>query len=647
MNVVTLDTDINPIQILLSSDDYNHKLGTSDFVFIIPDTVKSQPGHQMRVGLTTASIPVSFFNINATNNRIDMVYETVFHSVLLPFGNYNMGQFLTSANDSIKTAGFANLPTMTWNSATNKVSFLTTSSFILQKSSTCLQLLGFTVGIDHKVNVSVVMDASNNTLVSEFGGVSGHDEIDPGTYSKQEVATILTSKLNGNGYNAEFLCVIDELTDVFSIKFNQRVNNVFTYNYGSKTNISVYIPTGHLNPAGLGDFLENAFNAEEGAGSMDLVYDNGSKKFTFKTLEKLTILSTASANLFGLDHINNVNSYQGNHLFNYHYDGNDETLSLVNGVYTIPGLIEHITLLFNAKHGVGKLNVVYNGVTDFFVFVTTIPLTIYNTSTCLLLFGLPSGVTYNSFSYNTEYAIISVNRVINNAQIVDGFDNRFVLNTHFAITKSQYVIDHITTLKLMASSSMLYQLGFPAGVEQSSVAWGGYDYQLNALAPTAFRASQTLTSNSMCDIRGYDTLHFKTDLFTAGHTYNASAKKSSNNILAQIPVDAGAYQTIQYRPMNPHLVDIKKNIVNTFRIWIEDGNGNSVDFNGMKWTATLTVYFMKAKGLVATIGANGETTYSATGEATNLHSLRLYIDEITKDYRRMGQASKIDQSSLV
>ena len=647
MNVVTLDTDINPIQILLASDDYNHKLGTSDFVFILPDTVKATPNHQMRVGLTSASVPVSFFNINATNNRLDMVYETVFHTVLLPFGNYNMGQFLTSANDSIKTVGFANLPTMTWNSATNKVSFLTTSSFILQKSSTCLQLLGFTVGIDHKVNVSVVMDASNNTLVSEFGGVSGHDEIDPGTYSKQEVATILTSKLNGNGYNAEFLCVIDELTDVFSIKFNQRVNNVFTYNYGSKTNISVYIPTGHLNPAGLGDFLENAFNAEEGADQMDLVYENSS--FTFKTLEKLTILSTASANLFGLDHINNVSSYQGNHLFNYHYDGNDETLSLANGVYTITNLTAHITSVFNAKHGVGKLNVVYNGITNFFVFVTTIPLTIYNTSTCLLLFGLPSGVTYHSFTYNTEYAIISVNRVINNAQTVDGFNNRFVLNTHFPITKSQYVIDHITTLKLMASSSMLYQLGFPAGVEQSSVSWGGYDYQLNALAPTAFRASQTLTSNSMCDIRGYDTLHFKTDLFTAGHTYNASQKKTSNNILAQIPVDAGAYQTIQYRPSNPHLVDIKKNIINTFRIWIEDGNGTLVDFNGMKWTATLTIYFMKTRGLIQGNSQSkwGNTSYAGTGQGNNLNSLRYYIDEITKDYKRMGQALKIEQSSLV
>ena len=546
MNVVLLDTDINPIQILLASDDYNHKLGTSDFVFILPDTIKATPHHTMRVALTSASIPVSFFNINNNNNRLDITFGGLSYSAILPFGNYNMGQFLTATDTALKAVGLVSPIGMTWNSATNKVSFTVDRTLTLESTSTCLKLIGFTEGITHSVNLRVNVNAGNNTLITQFTG-SGQatDILTPGDYTQAELMTEITTKLNGNGYPRQIYSVYDTVNDKVSFRFGQSVDYIIGYDYESNTQQQVHLPTGYYSPTDLRNTFQSLFNGVN-PNSLTITFDGNTGKFTFYTTSMLSLRNDSFSAL----------SYFG----------------------------------FTAK-------------------------------------------THYSVADGAGFKLVSDYRV--NGETV-------------------YVQQDYYTLSVVPGSTIWTLLGFTqiATGSHDSVSLGYYSggsYEVKGDNESSFRREQVITSNSMCDIRGYDTLHFKTDLFTAGHTYNASAKKSSNNILAQIPVDAGAYQTIQYNPNNPHLVDIKKNIVNTFRVWIEDGNGTLVDFNGMKWTATLTVYFMKTRGLIKgnSVSKWGNTSYAGTGEGNNLNSLRLYIDEITKDYKRMGQTMKIERSSLV
>ena len=156
-----------------------------------------------------------------------------------------------------------------------------------------------------------------------------------------------------------------------------------------------------------------------------------------------------------------------------------------------------------------------------------------------------------------------------------------------------------------------------------------------------------LSGDTLCDIRGFDAIHVKTDLFTAGNTY--STKKHRHNSLATIPVSGMPYSIIQFRPQNPHMVEVKKPTISTFRLWLEDDDGNKIDFNGMKWTMTLSIFFVKKK-LVTTgvAGTNmlGTSNYAGDGFVDNLFALRGYIDEITKEYRNMGQAEKIEKSVI-
>jgi hypothetical protein len=672
MNVVLLDTDINPIQILLASDDYNHKLGTSDFVFILPDTVKATPHHQMRVALTSASIPVSFFNINGSNNRLDIIYETKKQTVILPFGNYNMGQFLTSTDTALKAVGLTDPIGMTWNSATNKVTFTAQTSLEILPSSTCLKLLGFEP-IIHSINTHVTIGETNDSLIIEFDGQQFTCTLTHGVYDKGGLLSELRRVINASNFDHYINPVYNGTTDIISLRYGQEIKYKMYFDIGSRANQEVVFPEGRYTPQNLAQTMMSGVNTG-GPGVILITYNAPAKKFVFHSTEHLVLKNNANniLDFFGL------NAYQiessvlkvGNNTINYTYAGYSySSIVIPQGLYTREELMTYVSNQFpqrgaaNPPQGPNLVVITYDTTTTKYTFTAESELVLL-ASSGLSLFGIESITNHSSEAlFKTTGS-----HTINGSSFYPTPDHSVVVSPAqpyiiepFAHVDDLLVQQTLKSFSILAGeggngqrSNVLRTIGFTPiqfsherydAVFDSNTSW-----HIVGDIPTAFRAENTLTSDSMCDIRGYDTLHFKTDLFTAGHTYSASAKKTSNNILAQIPVDTGAYQTIQYRPSNPHLVDIKKTVVNTFRIWIEDGNGTLVDFNGMKWTATLTIYFIKAKGLI--LGNNqskwGSMSYSGTGQAPmELGSLRYYIEEITKDYRRMGQAMKIEESGVI
>jgi len=146
----------------------------------------------------------------------------------------------------------------------------------------------------------------------------------------------------------------------------------------------------------------------------------------------------------------------------------------------------------------------------------------------------------------------------------------------------------------------------------------------------------TLTSDSMCDIRGYTNLFFHTDLFSNGYASSTHTDNITHNVLARVACDAGAYSTIIFRPNSPHSVPIQKNAFKVFRISIRDFEGNIIDMNLMMWSATITINYH----LIHTQSDDYISKNAFTGTFTKLnnnidtpHILRQYIDEITKEYK--------------
>lgn len=168
-----------------------------------------------------------------------------------------------------------------------------------------------------------------------------------------------------------------------------------------------------------------------------------------------------------------------------------------------------------------------------------------------------------------------------------------------------------------------------------SSCWKLLGYTSNQI--TTSSSPETITSESMCDIRGYTNLYFHTDLFSNGYSSSTQVVNNSHNILARVPVDAGAYGTILYRPNAPHNVPIPKNSFKVFRLSIKDEEGKIIDMNLMKWSATITIRFHKINSVSSDHSSsnsfNGSFIKTNSSNVSTQHLLRDWIDSITNEYK--------------
>lgn len=139
-------------QIFLSSSNAD-RIGSSNssctwyLPFIeIPDQ------HHIHLSVQSAIIPVSFYNVNTSNNILSYnFYSNAAIQIIIPVGNYNALQLQTMLSSLIPF-------TQTYNSITNKYTFVhATKSFtFFTIGSTCFSLLGFSLVDQISTNKSLV-----------------------------------------------------------------------------------------------------------------------------------------------------------------------------------------------------------------------------------------------------------------------------------------------------------------------------------------------------------------------------------------------------------------------------------------------------------------------------------------------------------
>jgi hypothetical protein len=165
---------------------------------------------------------------------------------------------------------------------------------------------------------------------------------------------------------------------------------------------------------------------------------------------------------------------------------------------------------------------------------------------------------------------------------------------------------------------------------------------------TRSNSDTTLQSDAMCDIRKYSSFFLHTDLFSNGYSANTQKDNNSHNILARIPVNAGVYGTVVYKPTTPHNVPIPKSTIKVFRFSIRDFEGKIIDMNSMMWNATITKRFHKinsaARDYKSTNAFGVPNSNSSILSAFNTaHQLRSHIDSILNEYKN----GNLDYSRLL
>lgn len=148
-------------QIYLNSGNADMLLnGTSKsnvvFVFQAP-IILNKNVIEMRLSIVNAQVPVSWYLINSTNNKICITLGGVKTAYLFPTGNYNVNSFIAAW-----VATFGANWTVTYNNVTNKMTFSYTASFSFSDDACSLfSIIGFVPGETY-VSSSNALTSSNS-----------------------------------------------------------------------------------------------------------------------------------------------------------------------------------------------------------------------------------------------------------------------------------------------------------------------------------------------------------------------------------------------------------------------------------------------------------------------------------------------------
>lgn len=134
----------------VEENPYVEKKDNARYIFTLPQPVllAGNDDHKIVVGIESASIPLSFYAINDTNDNL-YIEGTL---ITLDHGNYNVANFLSHLNTKVQ-ASFADL-TATFNSIDSKITFTSsnparTDIFFNTSPNSSRRLLGIKTGIVH------------------------------------------------------------------------------------------------------------------------------------------------------------------------------------------------------------------------------------------------------------------------------------------------------------------------------------------------------------------------------------------------------------------------------------------------------------------------------------------------------------------
>jgi hypothetical protein len=140
----------------------------------------------------------------------------------------------------------------------------------------------------------------------------------------------------------------------------------------------------------------------------------------------------------------------------------------------------------------------------------------------------------------------------------------------------------------------------------------------------------SLESDSLCDTRSVTTIHIHSDFQSLVSVFSFHDNKF-NNVIARIPVEGALYDTILYKPNNPHQVPIRKKTLTQFRIKITDHSGNVIDFNNMIWSMCFEIhYYQKRAANTAPVIAN------AVPYSSNAYGMSNTMNQVMSELPYLG-----------
>ena len=147
-----------------SATQYYNSTSLSDLTFRLPRPIQRPKDHNLQVKVSQFVFPVSFYNVNSTNNvlaySVDDVDQT---DITIPVGDYTSATLLTELQTLLTPVDIS----VEYDEATYKLTFThATLIFKFKSTSTCLTLLGLTAGQDH--NAQYVLLPEDFYLTSEF-----------------------------------------------------------------------------------------------------------------------------------------------------------------------------------------------------------------------------------------------------------------------------------------------------------------------------------------------------------------------------------------------------------------------------------------------------------------------------------------------
>ena len=124
--------------------------GVSDTIYNLPNII-IQKDETAYVTVKDAVIPNSFYNVNETNNILNLTIDGISYSISLQYGNYNVttlkNELMTEIGNLNTQHGHDGDVTITYLVKTNKFYFFHSHhSFSFLSTSTCFEILGFEEG---------------------------------------------------------------------------------------------------------------------------------------------------------------------------------------------------------------------------------------------------------------------------------------------------------------------------------------------------------------------------------------------------------------------------------------------------------------------------------------------------------------------
>ena len=156
----------------VETNRYVQKINNARYIFTLPQPVLLSPTdeHRIVVGVESASIPLSFYAVNDTNNKLKMSTNIAgpFVDITLTEGNYDVASFLTELNTRIQ-AHYSHI-TATYNSISSKITFTTTGDpfafNVVSSKDSAKRLIGLTEGNTYHTSSYVCEDTINLTYTT-------------------------------------------------------------------------------------------------------------------------------------------------------------------------------------------------------------------------------------------------------------------------------------------------------------------------------------------------------------------------------------------------------------------------------------------------------------------------------------------------